>query len=116
MHWYVASLVMNTRFDQGPQTEYPVWENLILIQAKSSRRALDRANKLGRSAQKELAHSVMYRGRHASLTFAGVRRLVTLEDGRPTDGSQVSMTLFQVRGQKAFRRLLRGKEVSLEFF
>jgi hypothetical protein len=43
MSWYAAHIVMRVKLKAGRQERFPVWENIILIQAGSEDEAFARA-------------------------------------------------------------------------
>ena len=55
--WYAAHIVMYVEFEEGAQSHYPVWENIVLFNATSEQEAFDKAEKRGRDAAGDSAIS-----------------------------------------------------------
>jgi hypothetical protein len=36
MPWFAASAIMYVRFKSGAQDSYPIWENVLLVEAESA--------------------------------------------------------------------------------
>jgi hypothetical protein len=124
MTWYAAHLILYTKFDDGVQDNYPVWENVVLIEAASSDEAFDKADRKGAAeAKSSVGSRYTYNGRPATFVFAGVRKLnECLEDFDPAnreadgveqDGTEVTYSSFIVDSEASLQRLVADKDVSL---
>ncbi len=47
MTWYAAHVILLTKFLDGVQDSYPVWENVVLINAATSEEAYAIADRKG---------------------------------------------------------------------
>jgi len=45
--WYSAHVIMFAEFKDGPQEHFPVWENVVLIEAESEESAFEKAERHG---------------------------------------------------------------------
>jgi Domain of unknown function (DUF4288) len=116
MSWYAAHLIVYFKRRKGPQKRFLVWENIVLIRAKSSDEAYEKAEQLGREEDAVDDATLRIGGHPSRLVFAGVRK-VTLcqdEDSRPNDGSEVSYNEWGVRSEAAIKKLVAGKTVAVE--
>ena len=77
MTWYAAHIILYTKFLDGVQDCYPVWENIILINADTSDAAYAIADKKGEDeAQVSVDSKYIYNGRPAAWIYAGTRKLI----------------------------------------
>jgi hypothetical protein len=116
MSWYAAHLIVYFKRRKGPQKRFLVWENIVLIRAKSSDEAYEKAEQLGREDAAVDDKSTHIGGHPCRVVFAGVRK-VTLcqdQDTRPTDGTEVSYNELVVRSEAAIEKLVAGKSVTAE--
>jgi hypothetical protein len=117
MGWYAASIVMCTRFKDGRQDKFPVWENVILIQADSDDEALEKANKRGMDDEGDSSGTYYYEDRPATLVFSGIRKIIKTQDSetRPGDGTEITYSQMEVDSEGALSRLVKGEPVTLSY-
>jgi Domain of unknown function (DUF4288) len=113
--WYAAHIVMYVTFKHGMQDYYPVWENIVLIKARSEHDAFAKAEKIGRDGEGDTDGSFRWEGRKARWGFGGVRKLVRCQDSdrRPGDQTEVTYQQFIVPTKEALDRLLDADAVML---
>jgi hypothetical protein len=90
--WYAAHLVLYVKLKAGAQRPFPVWENIVLLRARSEEEALAKAEQRGRAEAGDDDGTFRWNGKPAEWVFAGVRKLTLCEDSedRPGDGTEVS--------------------------
>jgi hypothetical protein len=120
MAWYAASIILFVNFKDGKQDKFPVWENVVLVEAEDEGAALSRAELLGRAEAGDADGSMTWDGRPASWCFAGIRKLLTVSNPRsvsnePADGAEVSYSEFIVENQRDLDKLVRGQEVKITY-
>src|SRR5262245_5238541 len=76
MSWFAASAVMYVRFKDGVQDRYPVWENVLLVQAATHEEAEEAARDLARREEGDSEGSFHWSERPAEWVFAGIRKTV----------------------------------------
>lgn len=115
MTWYAAHLILFVRFKERRQTRFPVWENIVLIQADSEEEALVKAEKRGRQDEGDSDGTFQWEGHLAEWVFAGVRQLILCQDEnrRPGDGTEVTYLEMEVASEEALRKLAAGEQVSV---
>ena len=116
--WYAAHIIMYVRFKDGQQGEYPVWENIRLIEAPSDDGALAVAECLGRDDEGDDDGSFRWDGRPATWVFGGVRKLVAVchpddPDDRPTNGAEISYSQMILPDAAALDKLVNGDPVTV---
>src|SRR6266851_7879773 len=98
MSWFVAHAIFFIRVAEGTQDEFPVWEDMYLVQAKSGHEALDKAKKIARRIESD-TKAVRYGGRRALQIFAGIRKVVkatdTLLEPKLRDGIEISYSQYE---------------------
>jgi hypothetical protein len=109
--WYAAHLVMFVQFKKHRQSRYPIWENIILIKARSDEEALDKAGKRGRRDEGDSSGTFRWCGKPTRWVFAGVRQIVYC-DGKPVDGTEISFLELEVGSKKTLEKILEGKTAS----
>lgn len=115
MSWYVAHVIMLVRFKDGNQDKYPVWENMILIEASSGKEAWEKAEERAREDEGDSQGSFRWEDRPAMWVFAGIRKLITCghRGERPANGTEVSYSEFEVPTEEAFQKLVNGDSVEI---
>ena len=99
------------------QDSFTVWENVFLVEAPSTDEAFEKAARLGR-ADEGNSGGLTVDDRPATLTYAGIRKLVRVgygADDKPEDGQEVTYSVFTVRDAKASARLVKGDSVAVRY-
>ena len=117
--WYCAHVIMAVKLTAGNQKEFPVWENVLLLEADSGEAAEARATQIAREQEALLASSGMqYEGEPAREVFVGIRKTIEVSNSTdaPTgglDGSEATYSQFVVHDEDSLMRLARGEPVSV---
>ncbi len=113
MSWYAAHLIQYFKYRQRRQRSFLVWENIVLIRARSAEEAYAKAEQIGREEEAHDDESLRMDGHPAQLLFAGVRKVVLCvdPDRRPSDGTEVSYTEMELPSEEAVRKLVDGEPV-----
>jgi hypothetical protein len=114
--WYAAHIVMYVKRQEGASGKTPVWENIVLIKARSEEEAFEKAKRRGAEEEGDDDGTFRWGGKPARWVFAGVRKLTLCEDPdkRPGDGTEISYTEMEVDSEQAVRKLLGGSAVALK--
>ena len=115
MSWFAAHLIMSVKLKGKRQRRFPVWENIVVIEADSEEQAFRKAEHRGRLEEGDDNGSFTWGGQPATWVFAGIRKLTQCEDfeNRPGDGTEISYLEFELASQKAVNKLVNGLQVSL---
>ena len=116
MSWYAAHVVLYVEMKQQPQDRFPVWENVVLIEAATEDEAFDKAEVVGRGDEGDDDGSFRWEGEPARWVFAGVRKLTTCEneESRPGDGTELTYIQMEVASREALARLVESESVQVE--
>jgi hypothetical protein len=116
-YWYTAHLIMFVKFKKGSQPHYPVWENIVLVEARTEDEAFAKAEGLGRSEEGDDGGSFRWGGEPAEWVFAGVRKLTECQapDGRPGDGAELSYNELALGSLEAVKKLAAGERVQVTY-
>lgn len=111
--WYWAWLVQMTVAKDGRRHRAgaQVWRNLVLIQARSGREALSKAEAIGRSASGDADGTLLLNGRPAKSVFMGIAD-AGLVDYQLGDGVEVMFQLAEER-KSVPRKLARPRPALL---
>jgi len=117
MSWFAAHLIMYVKLKGKRQSRFPVWENIVLIEADSEAQAFHKAEQRGRLEEGDDEGSFRWGSQPARWVFAGVRKLTTCEDPetRPSDGTEVSYSELELDSQEAVAQLVAGEPVALRY-
>jgi hypothetical protein len=117
MSWYAAHLIMVVRYKRGGQERFPVWENIVLIEASSVEEAFAKAEERAKQDEGDSRGTFTWAGEPAAWHFAGVRKLCTCvnPEERPGDGTEVSYLELELPSEAAVVELVEGKPVALLF-
>jgi hypothetical protein len=111
MRWYAAHAIMVTKFKDGNQNKFPIWENIILVIADSPDEAREKATMRARDDEGDSLGTYRYEGREAVWVFEGIRKLIECQDAenQPHDGTELTYSVFEVDSEELLRKLVQGK-------
>lgn len=118
MSWYAAHLVIFARLKgNAPQQSYPVWENIVLIEADSEDEAIRKAELRGREEEGDDDGTFRWTDKPAEWVFAGLRKLTLCQDAqkRPKNGTELSYTELELGSEQAVYQLMEGEPVCVRF-
>lgn len=117
MTWYAAHIIMYVKLKSAPQRRFPVWENIVLIEAKNPEAALKKAEQHGRLDEGDSDDSFTWGGKPATWIFAGVRKLILChaEQTRPGDGTEVTYSELEVKSEADALALGMGRAVAMRY-
>ena len=118
--WYAAHIIMSVRFENPEdQTTYPVWENIVLVDAKNEDQAWKKAEELGQAEEADGTDGFRWKGKPAKWVFAGVRKVIECRsdasDDQPINGAEVSYSQMVLPDQEALTKLVRGRPVTVNY-
>jgi hypothetical protein len=115
MTWYAAHTIMYVKFADGNQEKYPIWENIILIEANSDEEALEKAETRAKEDESESEDDFTWENRSASLIFAGIRKLISCNnpDENPRHGTEISYSQMEVKTEDELSKLVKGESVTI---
>lgn len=118
--WYTAHAVLVALFKSGSQNQFPVWENIYLIWARSDRDAFSKAEKKAKAEQGDSSGSFKWNGRPAEWKYKGIRQLTKCEL-RSTknlaiehESIEISHNEFILVGTKTLSGFCRGDQLKLK--
>jgi len=113
--WFAAHIIMVVEFKDEAQTAFPVWENIVLIQADSEEEAFTKAERKGREGEGDEDGSFRWADKPARWVFGGVRKLTLCQDAekRPEDGTEISYIQMWVGSRNALRKLIESDRVGV---
>jgi hypothetical protein len=122
MTWYVASLLFAIRKKSGSQDVVPLFENAQLIQAETRQQAHLEAERSGR-LEAEAEDQLTLNDDPAEMIFLGVRQLRSVynpypldqDKDRPTHGTELTHSYFEVNSLDEAKLLARGKRVNVTY-
>ena len=106
-HWFWAWTVLATT-QKGklgdPKAKCEVWENLIILHARTPREALSKAEKIGRAEAGDCRGSLRLGRKPALCKFVGVASLGLVHDGL-VDGAEITWRLKRCTQSAATKSL-----------
>jgi hypothetical protein len=122
MTWYAAHIVIGIMPIQKPSETILVHENVVLVEAPSETDALGKAQAIGQT-EATLQDSLTLAGVPAKRVFAGIRKLITvsnpetsdLDQDRPSDGTEITYSVYKVSNEEELKKLAAGSEVSVTY-
>ena len=117
MTWYAAHIIMVAKLKDHAQDKFPVWENIVLISAKSERQAFTKAEKHGRREEGDDDGTFHWGGRPATWVFAGVRKIsecAVLAD-KPDDLTEISCNELELDSQESVDKLITGRPTRVKY-
>jgi hypothetical protein len=115
MSWYAAHAIMYVKFKDCQQDKYPIWENILLIEAQSEQEAIAKAIERAKEDEADSEGTFTWEGRPATWCLGGIRKLVTCEffTTGPADGTEITYLELEASSQKDFMRFLGGETVTI---
>ena len=119
MSWYAAHLIMYFKFLDGVQSNYTIWENVILIRANTDEEAYEKAKRKGVESEDGSSLTLENNDRPVTLTFAGVRKIFRVlecyaPEMIPTDGTEVTFTKYEIDDEETFLRYVKKEPVKVK--
>ena len=110
MTYYAAHIILAVKLKNRTQTKFPIWENIILIEADNETEAFTKAEAHGRQATGDDDGSFQWQGEPACWEFAGVRKLTecALMGNHPSDGDEISYLEMELESPEAVRKFVEG--------
>jgi hypothetical protein len=115
--WYAAHVIMAVELKDTVQESFPVWENIILIEAASEEEAFEKAERYGRNEEGDDGGSFRWGKKPARWVFAGVRKLtecLSMTD-RPGDETELTYNELELDSMQAVKALAAGKRVRVSY-
>ncbi len=116
MPWYAAHTIMRVKLKEHQQDQYPIWENVILIEANSDDEALSKAQERGKEDEIQ-SDDFTWEGHPAILTFEGVRKIIDCQEKNdfPRDGTEITYSQMLVASEEALLQLVEGKSIIVQY-
>lgn len=119
MTWFGVSVIVSIRLQRGKQAEIPVFENIILVEAKTPKEAAKKAAKQAK-AEAKMEDGLTLNDKPAYYSFDGVRKVVNvsnpasldLDKHRPVSGTEITYSEFVVK-RADIKKLVAGKKVNI---
>jgi len=114
MPWYAASAVMFVKYKDGNQNNYPVWENVHLVQATTPEGAQEKAIRRAKEDEGDDSGSFTWNQRPATWVFAGLRKILTVShtgDSGELDGAEITFSEYELASEAELRALVNGEDV-----
>ncbi len=119
MPWYAAHAIMYVRFKAGRQSTYPVWENVLLIDARDPVAARRKAERRAKQDEGDSGGTFRWENRAAEWVFAGLRKVVAVSHQSPqpvpADGDEITYSEYEVANATTLRKLVSGKSARVEY-
>ncbi len=127
MTWYAAHLIQYFKLKDRPQSTFPVWENVVLIEADSLTNAFSQADEIGQTYYGHNDDSLRLNDQPALSIFAGIRKLVECQEivsndldyqkanSKPGHGTEITYIELEVNSQEALDKLVGGNEVEVVY-
>lgn len=116
MPWYAAHLIMQTRFKDGIEDTFPLWELVVLIRAESTSEAFEKAKAQGKAREGDDDGTFVYNDRLATMVYTGVRKLIECDtEDSPGDGTEITYSRFETTRREEVLKLAKGSMVNIRY-
>lgn len=114
--WFAAHIVMSLQLTSEEQHLFPVWENIVLIEAETRDEAGHKAKQIGETEQLVDDGSTLD-GKPARWIYVGVRKIISCEDENrpPSHATEISYSEYLLDSLDEVNRLARGEPVELTY-
>ena len=116
--WYAAHAVMLIRIKDGEQTEFPIWENIFLIEAATPEEAQQKAEVRALEDESEADNTDTWDGRPSRFEFLGLRKLMQCfsDEEQPGDGTEVSHNKITFADREQLDKFVAGEQARLTIY
>lgn len=115
--WYAAHAVMLIRLKSDEQTEFSVWENIILIEAATPNAAYEKAEARAREDEGDSDNTFTWNGEPSRFEFLGLRKLNQCfwddEEAQPGDGGEVTYNEITFSDREHLEKFVAGDQAQL---
>ena len=113
--WYAAHAVMLIRLKSGEQSEFPIWENIFLIQAATPDEANAKAEARALEEESAEGNSDTWNGKPFRFEFLGLRKLMECfsEEEQPGDGTEVTHNKIVFADREQLEKFVACEEAKL---
>ncbi len=119
--WYAAHAVMLIRLNSGEQTEFPIWENIFLIEATTPKEAHAKAEARAREDEThDQNRDHPFKGltlsdEPAEFKFLGLRKLMQCfsDEEQPGDGTEISHNQITFADRAQLEKFVAGDQAQL---
>ena len=117
--WYAAHAVMLIRLKSGDQTEFTVWENILLIEAATPDEAHDKAKSRALEDEWNLDDTFTWDDKPAEFKFLGLRKLNQCfsfdgqQSQQPGDGDEITFNQIRFANREQLELYVAGEEAQL---
>jgi proteasome lid subunit RPN8/RPN11 len=120
--WYAAHVIVSIRPVEPDNREICVYENVILVSARSYDAARVKALKYAKASIVE-DETLRINEKPAEMSFVGIRKIIEVSnpwplsqsEDRPRDGTEITYSEFTLRGERALFELAKGDEVHVRY-
>ncbi len=116
MAWYFSHAIFYVKVKDGEQDEFPVWENVYLIEAENDEDAICKAEQLAKEVEED-TKEVFYDDRPALQIFKGIRKIIgsgsNLRKIEFIHGEELTYSHFEVKSESDVERLANGEPVQI---
>ena len=115
MPWFAAHVLETTLIIDGAQSQYPVWENIMVFEAPDHDTVWDVAEEVARKRYGHESESLSLEGRPAQRRLVGIRRVVFILDKFPASGAEVSYLHYHVPDLESMEKLMCDEQIEIRF-
>lgn len=119
--WYAAHIITAFRYREPHrkrrQRRFYVWENIVLIRARSPEEAWKKAEEYAREEASHDDKTLRMNGVPVTMDFAGIHKVVEVVDPkkRPAHGTEITYNEFNIASPADLKRLVAGDPVYVEY-
>jgi len=111
MSLYVANIVLYVKYSDGNQNNYPIWENIVLIETSSEEEAFEKAEKIGKESNGDC---FFWEDREAVWEYAGIRKLLEVDNINDLkNGVEITFSQMLLESKSDLNKFTAGDEVKV---
>lgn len=116
---YCAHAVLYFQFKDGRQDDFPVYENVYLIEAEDADEAWTKGVARARLDEGDEAGSLHFEQRPATRVFAGLRKVISVShmgiEDQIADGDELTFSQCRFADTASFQRFVNGEDTTGTF-
>jgi hypothetical protein len=117
--WFAVHVVMLVKFKRAVQRTFPLWENIILVRARTADEAEQIALRDAKLSEGDASGTFTWNGKAATWVCIGARRTVEIRNSasnnaRLTEVNEVTYLSFELESRKELKSLMSGKRARVQ--
>ncbi len=119
MPYYATHIIMYIKFKDREQDIFPIYEDVILVEADDVEKAEEIAIKHGKDSEGDSNNSLKWEGYPSTFIFGGIRKIIECNFDQNLEslkeGIEVTYSQMELKSKENLDKLINGEEVNIKY-